>query len=56
MGVFFPKMDEKYEDGDREYNWWDCSNKAWICIDSEGSFYFLIFFLSKKDPAVNIAL
>ena len=22
MGGFFPKVDEKYGDGDREYNWW----------------------------------
>ena len=25
MGDFFPKVDEKYGDGNREYNWWDCS-------------------------------
>ena len=27
-GGFFPKMDEKYGDGDREYNWWGCSNST----------------------------
>ena len=25
MGGFFPKLDEKYGDRDREYNWWGCS-------------------------------
>ena len=25
MGGFFPKVDEKHGDGDREYNWWGCS-------------------------------
>ena len=24
-GGFFPKVDEKHGDGDREYNWWGCS-------------------------------
>ena len=24
-GGFFPKLDEKYGDRDREYNWWGCS-------------------------------
>ena len=25
MGGFFPKVNEQYGDGDREYNWWGCS-------------------------------
>ena len=29
MGGFFPKVDEKYGDGVREYNWWGCSNTTW---------------------------
>ena len=30
-GGFFPKVDEKYGDEDREYNWWGCPNspKLW---------------------------
>ena len=41
MGGFFPKLDEKYGDRDREYNWWGCSYRFrglaydWGC--SEGS-------------------
>ena len=29
MGGFFPKLDEKYGDRDREYNWWGCSEPGW---------------------------
>ena len=40
MGGFFPKLDEKYgdRDRDREYNWWGCSNLTSIGQTTFGGF------------------
>ena len=35
-GGFFPKVDEKYGDGDRKYNWWGCSK------DAHGPYFVLL--------------